>query len=51
MGELENSCTILVENPERKRPIGRLRCRSENNFKIKMAIFWVFAQYRLVEVH
>jgi hypothetical protein len=34
--EKENACGILVGNREGKRPLGRPRCRRENNIKIKL---------------
>jgi hypothetical protein len=33
MGEKRNAYTILVEKPERKRPLGRLRSRCVDNIK------------------
>jgi hypothetical protein len=34
MGEIINSYKILVGNPEEKRPLGRPKCRWEDNIKI-----------------
>jgi hypothetical protein len=34
MGERRNAYRILVEKPERKRPLGRPRCKWVNNIKI-----------------
>jgi hypothetical protein len=31
MGKKRNACRILVENPEGKRPLGRLKPRRVNN--------------------
>jgi hypothetical protein len=36
MGEMTNSYTILVEKPEGKRPLGRIRRRWENNIKMSL---------------
>jgi hypothetical protein len=33
MREKKNACRTLVGNPEEKRPLGRPRCRWENNNK------------------
>jgi hypothetical protein len=34
MGDMRNAYNILGRNPEGKRPLGRLRCRWEDNIKI-----------------
>jgi hypothetical protein len=34
MDEMKNACRILAEKPERKRPLGRPRCRWEDTIKI-----------------
>jgi hypothetical protein len=34
MGEFRNACKILVGKPEGKRPLGRPRCRWEDNIKM-----------------
>jgi hypothetical protein len=33
-GEIRSGYKILIRNPEAKRPLGRPRCRWENNIKI-----------------
>jgi hypothetical protein len=35
-GEKRNSCRIMVRKPERKRPLGRFRRRSEDNIKMNL---------------
>jgi len=41
MGEMGHAYTILVGKPERKRPLGRPRCRWEDNIRrYLMAIEW-----------
>jgi hypothetical protein len=44
MGEKRNTYRLLIGNPERKRPLGRPRCRWVDN--IKMAL----VEIRLVEL-
>jgi hypothetical protein len=34
MGEMRNAYNILVGKPERKRPLGRPRCRCEVNIRM-----------------
>jgi hypothetical protein len=34
MGEKRNACRILAGRPERKRPLGRPRCRWVGNIKM-----------------
>jgi hypothetical protein len=36
-----NECRILVGEPEEKRPLGRPRCRRENNIKIDLSMDWI----------
>jgi hypothetical protein len=36
MGENINACRLLVEKPERKRPLGRPRCRWVDNIKMDL---------------
>jgi hypothetical protein len=36
MGEKRNSYRIVVGKPERKRPLGRPRCRWVNNIKMDL---------------
>jgi len=36
MGERKGVCRVLVGKPERKRPLGRPRPRSENNIKMDL---------------
>jgi hypothetical protein len=36
MGEMRNAYKILVGKPERKRPLGRLRCRLKDNIKMNL---------------
>jgi hypothetical protein len=36
MGEMRNECNILVGKPERKRPLGRPRCRWGTNIRIDL---------------
>jgi hypothetical protein len=36
MGEKKNAYRILVGNPEGKRPLGRPRCRWEDNIKMDL---------------
>jgi hypothetical protein len=36
MGAKTNACKILVEKPEGKRPLGRLRYRWVNNIKMDL---------------
>jgi hypothetical protein len=36
MGETRNAYRILVRNPERKRPLGRPRCRWVDNIKMDL---------------
>jgi hypothetical protein len=36
MGETRNAYRILVGNPERKRPLGRPRCRWVDNIKMDL---------------
>jgi hypothetical protein len=36
MGEKRNAYRILVGKPERKRPLGRPRCRWEDNIRIDL---------------
>jgi hypothetical protein len=40
MGALKNACTIVVRQSERKRPLGRLRCRWEDNIKMDKKEIW-----------
>jgi hypothetical protein len=35
-GEKRNAYRIFAENPEGKRPVGRPRCRWENNIKMDL---------------
>jgi hypothetical protein len=35
-GENRNACRILVENPEGKRPLGRLRLKWVDNIKMDL---------------
>jgi hypothetical protein len=53
MGEKRNTYKILVGKPERKRPLGRPRCRWVDNIKMDLreigcdGVDWiVLAQYR-----
>jgi hypothetical protein len=53
MGEKKNVYTLLVEKPERKRPVGRPRRRCINNIKMDLleielsVVDWIgFAQDR-----
>jgi hypothetical protein len=34
MGEMRSACKILVGKPEGKRPLGRHRCRWEDNIRM-----------------
>jgi hypothetical protein len=36
MGENKNACKVLVGMPDGKRPLGRLRCRWEDNIKMDL---------------
>jgi hypothetical protein len=36
MGEKRNACRILVGKPEGKRPLGRPRCRWEDNIRMDL---------------
>ena len=36
MGERRGVCSVLVVNPEGKRPLGRPRCRWEDNIKMDL---------------
>ncbi|KAJ4428645.1 hypothetical protein ANN_25638 [Periplaneta americana] len=36
MGESRNACRVLVGRPEGKRPLGRPRCRREDNIKMDL---------------
>jgi hypothetical protein len=36
MGEKRNAYRILMGNPEGKRPVGRHRCRWENNIEMDL---------------
>jgi hypothetical protein len=36
MGEVRGACNILVGRPEGRRPLGRPRCRWENNIKMDL---------------
>ena len=36
MEERRGGYRVLVGKPERKRPLGRLRCRSEDNIKMEL---------------
>jgi hypothetical protein len=36
MGKKRNECRILIGKPEGKRPLGRLRCRLENDIKMDL---------------
>lgn len=36
MGEKRNSCTVLMEKSEGRRPVGRTRCRWEVNVRIDL---------------
>jgi hypothetical protein len=36
MGEVRGAYNILVGRPERRRPLGRPRCRWENNIKMDL---------------
>jgi hypothetical protein len=36
MGEVRGSCNILVGRPEGRRPLGRPRCRWEDNIKMDL---------------
>jgi hypothetical protein len=36
MGETRNACRILIGKPEKKRPLGRQRCRWVDNIKIDL---------------
>jgi hypothetical protein len=37
---MRNSCNILAEKPKIKRPLGRTRCRWEDNIKIHVKKGW-----------
>jgi hypothetical protein len=37
-GEKSNACRILVEKPEGKRPIGRTRCKWEDNITMDFRV-------------
>jgi len=37
-GEKSGVYRVLVEKPEGKRPLGRPRCRSEDNIKIEVGV-------------
>jgi hypothetical protein len=44
MGEKNNSCRILVGKPERERPVGRPKCRWEDNIKMDLredGVVWI----------
>jgi hypothetical protein len=34
--EMRNACKILVRRPERKTPLGRSKCRVENNIRMEV---------------
>jgi hypothetical protein len=36
MGEKRNACRTMVEKPEERRPLGRLRCRWVDNIKMDL---------------
>jgi hypothetical protein len=36
MGEMRNAYNILVGKPEGKRPLGKPRCRSEDNIRMDL---------------
>jgi hypothetical protein len=36
MGERRGACRVLVGKPEGKRPLGRPKCRGEDNSKIDL---------------
>jgi hypothetical protein len=36
MGEMRNAYKILVRKPERKRPLGRPRCRCKGNVRMDL---------------
>jgi hypothetical protein len=36
MGEVRGAYNILVERPERSRPLGKPRCRGEDNIKMDL---------------
>jgi hypothetical protein len=36
MEEKRNACRVLVGKPEENRPLGRPRCRMENNIRIDL---------------
>jgi hypothetical protein len=36
MGERRGAYSVLVVKPERRRPLGRSRCRWENNIKMDL---------------
>jgi hypothetical protein len=36
MGAKRNACRILVGKPERKRPLGRPRCRWQDNIRMDL---------------
>jgi hypothetical protein len=40
MGEMRNAYRILVGKPEGKRPLGRRRCRWEDNIKMDLREIW-----------
>jgi hypothetical protein len=41
MGEKRNACKILVGKPERKRSLGRPRCRWDDNIKMDLRLDWI----------
>jgi hypothetical protein len=43
MGEKRNACRVLVGRPDGKKPLGRHRCRWENNIKMdfrQVGVVW-----------
>jgi hypothetical protein len=49
MGALRNMYKILVGKPEGKRPLGRRRCRWENNIKMNLTeIGWEDVKWLLL---